>query len=49
MSSGDVKYHLGYLTKKKIKDNEVYLQILPNPSHLEAVDPLVYGTTRAVQ
>lgn len=49
VTSGDVKYHLGYLNKKNHKGNEIYLNMLPNPSHLEAVDPLVYGTTRAIQ
>jgi len=49
VTSGDVKYHLGYLNKKNHQGNEIYLNMLPNPSHLEAVDPLVYGTTRAIQ
>ena len=48
-SAGDVKYHLGYITKKKYGDKEAVLSILPNPSHLEAVNPLVYGQTRALQ
>jgi len=47
--SGDVKYHLGYIHKKKVGEREVTLSILPNPSHLEAVNPLVYGSTRAIQ
>lgn len=47
MGDGDVKYHLGYAShldtpsKKKI-----YVKLTPNPSHLEAVDPLVLGYTR---
>ena len=49
VTSGDVKYHLGYLNRKTIKGNQIYMNMLPNPSHLEAVDPLVYGTTRAIQ
>ena len=32
--SGDVKYHLGYLTTRKFKDKEITLNLLPNPSHL---------------
>ena len=48
-SAGDVKYHLGYVNTRKYEDKEVTLSILPNPSHLEAVNPLVYGQTRAIQ
>ncbi len=45
---GDVKYHLGYTTKHKTSDNlEVLLNLSPNPSHLEAVDPVVEGMARA--
>lgn len=46
--SGDVKYHLGYssLTKTPAGD-ELYLKLAPNPSHLEAVDPVVEGFSRA--
>lgn len=45
---GDVKYHLGYTTKRKTsRDEEVLLTLSPNPSHLEAVNPLVEGMTRA--
>lgn len=48
--SGDVKYHLG-TTGKHITDdkNEIRLQLLSNPSHLEAVNPVVEGTARALQ
>lgn len=48
--SGDVKYHLGttgYHTTKSGK--KIRLQLLPNPSHLEAVNPVVEGTARALQ
>jgi 2-oxoglutarate dehydrogenase E1 component len=46
--SGDVKYHLGYSSQiKALNDKTVYLKLLPNPSHLEAVDPLVVGYSRA--
>jgi len=44
---GDVKYHLGYTTTQKAGDNEVKLTLSPNPSHLEAVDPVVEGIARA--
>jgi len=45
---GDVKYHLGYTsTRKTLKDKDVVLSLLPNPSHLEAVSPLVEGIARA--
>ena len=44
---GDVKYHLGYTTKRKINNTEVKLTLSPNPSHLEAVDPIVQGISRA--
>lgn len=45
---GDVKYHLGYTTERKTTKNEfVKLTLAPNPSHLEAVDPVVQGIARA--
>ncbi|WP_018126828.1 multifunctional oxoglutarate decarboxylase/oxoglutarate dehydrogenase thiamine pyrophosphate-binding subunit/dihydrolipoyllysine-residue succinyltransferase subunit [Balneola vulgaris] len=48
--SGDVKYHLGTKGIHKAPDNkEVELELLPNPSHLEAVDPVVEGAARAMQ
>ncbi len=48
MGYGDVKYHLGYSGKYKNEDGkEIYLKLAPNPSHLEAVDPVVLGYTRA--
>jgi len=47
MGDGDVKYHQGYAghidTPSK---NKIYVKLTPNPSHLEAVDPLVLGYTR---
>jgi 2-oxoglutarate dehydrogenase E1 component len=47
---GDVKYHLGYRTVRKIHgDAEVEIRLAANPSHLEAVNPVVEGTTRARQ
>lgn len=48
MGYGDVKYHLGYSsTFKNENGNELYLKLAPNPSHLEAVNPVVLGYTRA--
>jgi len=47
-SSGDVKYHLGTSLDRAYPDGRrVYIEVLPNPSHLEAVDPLVVGKARA--
>jgi len=48
-SSGDVKYHLGTSTDIEIAGNKVHLSLQPNPSHLEAVDPVVAGKVRARQ
>ena len=48
MGYGDVKYHLGYSSEYTVgPDREMYLKLSPNPSHLEAVDPVVLGYTRA--
>jgi len=48
--SGDVKYHLGSKGSYKTVDGkEVELELLPNPSHLEAVNPVVEGAARAMQ
>ena len=45
---GDVKYHLGYTSLVKTSlGKKVKLNLTPNPSHLEAVDPVVQGITRA--
>lgn len=47
MGDGDVKYHLGYSSRiDTIADKKVYVKLAPNPSHLEAVDPIVLGYTR---
>lgn len=45
--SGDVKYHLGYVNDYVAADGKVHMQLLPNPSHLEAIDPVVQGFARA--
>ncbi len=48
MGSGDVKYHLGFrATHKSPSGKEVNVQLCPNPSHLEVVDPVVVGFSRA--
>lgn len=47
---GDVKYHLGFETKRKTADgHEVDIRLAANPSHLEAVNPVVEGKARARQ
>lgn len=49
---GDVKYHLGVTYDKTfdwLDNHKVTLTMLPNPSHLETVNPLVYGQVRAIQ
>jgi 2-oxoglutarate dehydrogenase E1 component len=45
--SGDVKYHLGTSSDREFDGICVHLSLLPNPSHLEAVDPVVLGKARA--
>ncbi|MBL7807110.1 MAG: 2-oxoglutarate dehydrogenase E1 component [Saprospiraceae bacterium] len=46
--SGDVKYHQGYSSQTEtLNGKKVYVKLLPNPSHLEAVDPVVEGFSRA--
>lgn len=48
MGSGDVKYHLGYGSEVQTASGKtVHLKLAPNPSHLEAVDPVVIGFSRA--
>ena len=48
MGSGDVKYHMGYGSEVITPNNKtIHLKLLPNPSHLEAVDPVVIGFSRA--
>lgn len=50
LGSGDVKYHLGTSTRRKLGNGRVVnFSLLANPSHLEAVDPVVVGKTRAKQ
>lgn len=48
MGSGDVKYHLGYSSlMETASGKQIYVKLAPNPSHLEASDPVVEGFTRA--
>ncbi|KAG7277827.1 hypothetical protein CRUP_026128 [Coryphaenoides rupestris] len=49
--SGDVKYHLGMYHRRnnRVTDREITLSLVANPSHLEAVDPVVQGKTKAEQ
>ncbi|HEX6375173.1 MAG TPA: 2-oxoglutarate dehydrogenase E1 component [Allosphingosinicella sp.] len=47
--SGDVKYHLGTSSDREFDGIKVHLSLVPNPSHLEAVDPVVLGKARAQQ
>ncbi len=48
MGSGDVKYHMGYGSELVTPAGKtIHLKLMPNPSHLEAVDPVVVGFARA--
>lgn len=48
MGSGDVKYHLGFTSDVVTESgNNIHLKLCPNPSHLEAVDPVVIGYARS--
>jgi 2-oxoglutarate dehydrogenase E1 component len=50
MGDGDVKYHLGFSSESvSPKGNKIHLTLTPNPSHLEAVNPVVEGRVRAKQ
>lgn len=46
---GDVKYHLGYSNDIAIDGRDIHISLTPNPSHLEAVNPVVLGKVRAKQ
>ena len=48
-STGDVKYHLGASSDREFDGNLVHISLTDNPSHLEAVNPVVLGQTRAKQ
>ena len=47
VGDGDVKYHMGYSSVKETKHGMLGVKLAPNPSHLEAVDPVVAGQVRA--
>ncbi|MBW6510854.1 MAG: 2-oxoglutarate dehydrogenase E1 component [Desulfuromonadaceae bacterium] len=48
IGDGDVKYHKGFSTDRKLPSGAtIHLTVAPNPSHLEAVDPVVIGKSRA--
>ena len=47
--SGDVKYHLGASADREFDGTTIHVSLAPNPSHLEAVDPVVLGKARAKQ
>ena len=48
MGSGDVKYHLGFSSEiETAAGKKIHLKLTPNPSHLEAVDPVVLGYSRS--
>ena len=46
---GDVKYHLGASSNREFDGNSVHISLTDNPSHLEAVNPVVLGQVRAKQ
>jgi len=48
-TAGDVKYHLGASSDREFDGNSVHVSLTDNPSHLEAVNPVVLGQTRAKQ
>jgi 2-oxoglutarate dehydrogenase E1 component len=48
--SGDVKYHKGFYSESlSVNDHKIHIALTPNPSHLEAVDPVVEGQCKAKQ
>lgn len=47
--SGDVKYHMGWEDEREVRGRRVRVRLSPNPSHLEFVNPVVVGMTRAAQ
>ena len=47
--SGDVKYHIGFSADREIDGHSLHLSLTSNPSHLEAVNPVVLGKVRAEQ
>lgn len=49
LEEGDVKYHLGHRTQRVINGKTTTIELLANPSHLEAVDPVTMGKVSAMQ
>ncbi len=50
VGDGDVKYHMGFSQKTQTSDGkQVHLSLMPNPSHLEAVNPVLMGVCRSKQ
>ncbi len=47
--TGDVKYHLGFENQRRLFGRDVTLRLVPNPSHLEVVNPVLEGVARAYQ
>ena len=47
--TGDVKYHLGFTSTRKVGDHDVTVSLIPNPSHLEFANPVLQGVARARQ
>ncbi len=48
-ATGDVKYHMGYVGSRNVDGASVKLRLVPNPSHLEVVNPVIEGVVRALQ
>ncbi|BAH37432.1 MAG TPA: 2-oxoglutarate dehydrogenase E1 component [Gemmatimonas aurantiaca] len=48
-ATGDVKYHAGFTGVRSVDGREVKLRLVPNPSHLEVVNPVIEGVVRARQ
>lgn len=48
-ATGDVKYHMGFNGARVVDGREVKLRLVPNPSHLEVVNPVIEGVVRALQ
>src|SRR5690606_4184816 len=49
LGGGDVKYHLGATGTYRTRGGEIHIHLASNPSHLEAIDPVVMGRARAKQ
>jgi 2-oxoglutarate dehydrogenase E1 component len=47
--TGDVKYHLGFENQRRLFGRDITLRLVPNPSHLEVVNPVLEGVARAHQ